>query len=96
MSRRDRGGTRHRLSRPPRDEAATNLLGSAELTAPKRPRTSNAVSRTIIGRSLSLEHGENSLRAVRGPQSHEPTISLAECLRRCHSSTLAYAATAGS
>jgi hypothetical protein len=74
---------------PTGDKAPANLTGGGKLAPSKRAGASDGVTRSIVGRSLSFEHDEDSLSAVRRPRRDEATISFAQRLGGRHASSFA-------
>ncbi len=82
-------GRAHGVRGPTGDEASANLRGGIELTPRKCASTSDGITWTIVCRSLCLEHGQDSLSAVRRPRCDEAAISFAQRLGGRHASIFA-------
>jgi hypothetical protein len=66
------------------NEAPANLTGGVKFTASKRPRASDGITRSAVGRGLRLEQDQNSLSADRRPLRDDAPIGFAQRLRGRH------------
>lgn len=70
-----------------RDEPPTDLSRRIELATRKSPGSVDRITRSLVGRRLSLEQGEDSLGAVRRPAGHQSAVRVTQRLRRGHAGT---------
>ncbi len=63
-------------------EAAADLIGHRKLAPGKRTGSGYGGARAVIAGNLSFKYGQNSLRAIRGPACHKPSLRLTQSLRR--------------
>jgi hypothetical protein len=78
----------HLAARHPTDEAATNLLGSAQLSSGERASGGDGSARAIVCWSFGLKQLQDPLCATGSPCGDKASVGFAERLRRCHQPTL--------